>query len=332
MGILPAGAAQPVVLGLMGWGGGWGTEPLDDAGREAVDATARQALGAALAAGITTVDTADIYAHGRSEETLGRLLAAEPGLRDRFHLQTKCGILVGGSPLHGEAATRYDSSPAHVRASITASLARLGTERIDTLIIHRPDVLTDPAETVGAYLEAQAEGVVGRLGVSNMPLAWVRRFDDALRAASGGAEGLVCVQLEMGLHRRALVESVVLANHPEAAPSAGMGGLVEFVRERGITLQAWGSLAQGMFTRHGPGEATAAAVATVAGVARELETSREAVVLAWLVRLPWGIRPVIGSVTPARIADCGQAADVARRMDAEQWYRLWTAARGEQLP
>lgn len=329
---IPAGPASPLLLGLMGWGGGWATEPLDAAGREAADAVARPALQAALAAGITTVDTADIYAHGRSEETLGRLLAADPTLRARLHLQTKCGILVGGSPLHGADSTRYDSSAEHVRASITASLARLRTERIDTVIIHRPDVLTDPAVTVGAYLEAKAAAVVGRLGVSNMPLAWVRRFDDALREQSGGAEGLACVQLEMGLHRRGLVESVVLANHPDAPPSAGTGGLVEFALDRGITLQAWGPLAQGMFTRHGLPESPAAAVAEVARLARDLGTSREAVVLAWLLRLPWGIRPVIGSVSPARITACGEASEVAQRMDAEQWYRLWTAVRRDYLP
>lgn len=330
----PAGPESPLVLGLMGWGGGWATEPLDAAGRDAADAVARPALQAALAAGITTVDAADIYAHGRSEETLGRLLAADPTLRGRLHLQTKCGILVGGSPLHGAGSTRYDSSAEHVRTSIAAALTRLRTESIDTLIIHRPDVLTDPAITVGAYLEAKAAAVVGHLGVSNMPLAWVRRFDDALREQSGGAEGLACVQLEMGLHRRGLVESVVLANHPEAPPSAGTGGLVEFALDRGITLQAWGPLAQGLFTRHGLQEAPApaAAVAEVACLARDLGTSREAVVLAWLLRLPWGIRPVIGSVTPARIAACSEAAEVAHRMEAEQWYRLWTAVRGEYLP
>jgi predicted oxidoreductase len=325
-------AGSPVILGLMGWGGGWGPEPLDDAGWAAAESTARSALEAALAAGITTVDTADIYAHGRSEETLGRLLSADPPLRDRLHVQTKAGILVGGSPLHGEAGTRYDSSAPYLRAAVAGSLKRLRADRIDTLLIHRPDVLTDPAETVDAYLGLKDRGAVGGLGVSNMPLPWVRRFDDALRSATGGAEGLVCAQVEMGLHRRGLVESVVLANHPEAAPGAGMSGLVEFALERGIGLQAWGPLAQGLFTRHGLDEAQAPAVAAVAGIARDLASSREAVVLGWLMRLPWGIRPVVGSVTPARIRSCSEATDVAGRMDAEQWYRLWTAVRGEHLP
>jgi predicted oxidoreductase len=328
----PAPPASPLILGLMGWGGGWGTEPLADAGWAAAESTARSALEAALAVGIATVDTADIYAHGRSEQVLGRLVRADPALRDRILLQTKAGILIGGSPLHGSAGTRYDSSARHLRAAVAGSLERLQTDRIDTLIVHRPDVLTDPADTVGAYLELKASAAVGGLGVSNMPLPWVRRFEEALRESTGGAEGLACVQVEMGLHRRGLVESVVLANHPSAAPGAGMSGLVEFALERGIELQAWGPLAQGLFTRHGLDEAQAPAVAAVAGIARDLRASREAVVLAWLLRLPWGIRPVVGSVTPARIRACSEAPEVAERMDAEQWYHLWTAVRGEHLP
>jgi predicted oxidoreductase len=324
------------ILGCMGWGGGWAPEPLGpEAWRDAEDA-ARHALRAALDAGISTLDTADIYGHGRSEETLGRLLAADPGLRGKVRIQTKCGIRLGGSPLYGASggagATRYDSSAGHLRTAVAGSLERLQTDHLDTLIIHRPDVLTDPAETVGAFLALKAAGAVGHLGLSNMGLAWVRRFDDALREASGGTETLACVQLELGLHARTLIESVVLANHPAAPASGDTEGIVEFCTARGIELQAWGALGRGRYTRPDPEPADAQAAAEVARVAGELGVPADVVVLAWLLRLPWGIRPVVGSVRPGRIAASAVAGEAAGRLDADQWYRIWTAARGEPLP
>lgn len=325
-----------MILGCMGWGGGWAPEPPDAQSWRDAEDVARHALHAALDAGITTLDTADIYAHGRSEETLGRLLGADPGLRETLHIQTKCGIRLGGSPLYGPSrgtgTTRYDSSPAHLRTAVAGSLERLQTDHVETLIIHRPDVLTDPAETVGAFLELKAAGAVGRLGVSNMGLAWVRRFDDSLREASGGTETLACVQLELGLHARTLVESVVLANHPDAPAAGDTEGIAGFCAARGIELQAWGPLGRGRYTRPDPEPADAQAAAEIALVAEELGVPADVVVLAWLLRLPWGLRPVVGTTRPGRIATGATADEAAARMDAEQWYRIWTAARGEPLP
>lgn len=332
-----------VALGTAGWGGGWGVEPLDEGAWAEAERVASDALAAALEAGITTVDTADIYAHGRSEQTLGRLLAADSGLRERIRLQTKCGIMIGGSPLYGVdsaaavESTRYHGGADHVRRAVTDSLERLHTDHVDTLIIHRPDPLTRPEETVEAYLELASAGSVGSLGLSNMGVAWVRRFDDALRAATGGEEGIACLQIELGLHHRGLVESAVLVNHPDSADRAVVGeagGLAELCAERGIALQAWGSLGQGRYTR---GTEQAAdqdreAAAVVAEIAGRLEVSGEAVVLAWLLKLPWRIQPVVGTVNPDRLRAAAQAPVAADRMDSLDWYRLWTAARGAPLP
>lgn len=332
-----------VALGTAGWGGGWGVEPLDKQAWAEAEVTARAALEAALQAGITTVDTADIYAHGRSEETLGRLLTADPGLREHIRLQTKCGIMIGGSPLYGVdgapavQSTRYDSSAEHVRRAVSGSLQRLCTDHVDTLIIHRPDPLTPPEQTVQAYLELRKTGAVGSLGLSNMGVAWVRRFDDALRAASGGEESIACLQIELGLHHRGLVESAVLVNHPDTAARAVVGeaaGLAELCAERGIALQAWGSLGQGRYTR-GTDQAAPqdkAAAAVVAEIAGQLGVSGEAVVLAWLLRLPWHVQPVVGTVQPDRLRAAAEASVAAERLTSDDWYRLWTAAREAQLP
>ena len=327
----PPRTGSPLILGTMGWG----------ADRD----RARGALRAGLDAGITVLDTADIYGAGVSEETVGALVAELPAAaREALRVQTKTGIVLHEPGPDGRPRVRYDNSPAYVRAGLEASLARLGTESVDTLLIHRPDVLTPVADTVRAFLDAREAGLVRRLGVSNMGTARVLEYQRALAGLAADRTGLACVQMELGLHHRTLVEAVVLANHDAAPATAGAADLGAVCAAEGIELQAWGPLAQGRYTRGSDGSvprdraeqaALAAAggpAAVVAEVALELEVSREAVVLAWLLRLPWGVRPVVGSQDPARLAACAGAEDAAARMDGAQWHRLWTAARGETLP
>ena len=336
----PASApASPIVLGTMAWGAapdpapapGEGPALLASAGPEHAEAArerARGALRAGIDAGVDLLDTADIYGAGVSEETVGALLHELPyEERSALKVQTKCGIVLDEVDADGRPMVRYDSSPEYVRARLEGSLARLGELRVDTLVIHRPDVLTPVADTVRVFLDAREEGLVGKLGVSNLGVGRTLEFQRELAAQSADGTGLACVQVELGLHHRTLVESVILANHPGAAADADVADLGRVCAAEGIELQAWGSLGQGRFSSGDDG-----AAGVVGEVARELDTSREAVVLAWLLRLPWGVRPVIGSQDPGRIAACADAAAAAEAMDSAQWHRLWTAARGAPLP
>lgn len=338
-------SASPLILGTMGWG---------DVGASGDAQTARErargALHAGLAAGITLLDTADIYGAGASEETVGALLAElDPAERARLRVQTKAGIVLHERGADGAAEPRYDSSPAYVGSALAASLRRLGADSVDTLVIHRPDVLTPVQDTVRAFLDAREAGLVAGLGVSNLGTGRLLAFQRELRRTAADGTGLACVQLELGLHHRTLVEAVVLANHDAAPATTGAADLGRVCAEEGIELQAWGPQGQGRYTRDdapdddapadGPALAGAGGPAAVAGasavvaeLAEELGTSREAVVLAWLLRLPWGVRPVIGSQDPARIAACAQAPAAAAALDSRRWHRLWSAARGVSLP
>lgn len=332
----PRQTASPLVLGTMGWGA---------SGDGATRASA--VLDAALAAGVSVLDTADIYGDGASERAVGAALAGlDPAVRAGLRVQTKCGIVLPGTTPPGVSApaptTRYDSSPAHLRASLAASLKRLGAEKVDTLLIHRPDLLTPVEDTVRAFLDEREAGRVDRLGVSNLPLDRARRFQEVLRRLSADGTGLDCVQVELGLHHRTLVEAAVLANHDTAAATAGAAGLPQWCVDEGIALQAWGPLGQGRYTRRAAdaagdptdsarsGEREAAVV--VAQLAARLGVPGEAVVLGWLRRLPWGVRPVVGTMDPARIAACARVDEAAAALDHADWYRLLTAARGAPLP
>jgi predicted oxidoreductase len=328
-------AGSRLVFGCMGLGGGWGAGPL-----QAADvAIAHEAVDAALESGIRVFDHADIYAHGRAEEAFGRVLAERPGLRDALHLQTKCGIVLAGSARVGQ----YDASAGAIAARVEDSLRRLGTDRIDTLLIHRPDPLAHPEEVATAYARLRQDGKVGRLGVSNMSAPQMEWLQSALD------EPLAVNQLEMSLHRRDWLETGVLVNHPESASAAFPGGTIEYCVRHGAELQAWGSLAQGRYSGRPRPEADDAglfaaaeghstphpdvmATRLVAEIAEEHGCAPESVVLAWLMRHPAGIRPVVGTSNPERIRACADAGRVAADLTRDQWYALWIAARGRPLP
>jgi predicted oxidoreductase len=145
----------------------------------------------------------------------------------------------------------------------------------------------------------------------------------------------VANQLEMSLLKRAWLESTVLVNHAGHLDYSFPHGTLEYCASNGTTLQAYGALARGLYTGAGAEDPTAAEAATavmVAELARKHITTGEAVLLGWLMKHPAGIAPVIGTVNPARIAACADAARVSEAMTRAEWYGLWVAARGSSLP
>lgn len=283
------------------------------------------AVGAALDAGITRFDHADIYGRGQAESVFGEVLRRAPGLRDRIVVQSKVGIRLSEPGVVGH----YDLSARAIREGVLGSLDRLGTDRLDVLLLHRPDPLLEPAEVAGAVAALQAEGLVGQVGASNMSAAQLADLQDALPTP------LVADQLEMSLARHGFVDSGVLVNHPEAVMVDFPHGTLEHCRRHGIELQAWGALAGGRFSGGPAVEGDAAGAETAARVARmadERGVAREAVVLGWLMRHPAGIAPVIGTTNPERIRACADAEKVAETMTRLEWFELYVAARGHRVP
>ena len=321
-------AGSRLLFGCMGLGGGWDRGPI-----EAADvAAAHAAIDAAVDAGITVFDHADIYRHGKAEEVFGKVLADRPELADALHLQTKCGIVLGTD----QAPGRYDSAATTLTARVEDSLARLGVERIDTLLIHRPDPLAPPEGIAAALAALHSAGKVGRFGVSNHSAAQMARLQSVLD------EPLAVNQLQLSLGHRGWLESTVLVNVAPGAEPGGPGvdaasfphGTLEYCAEHHVELQAWGAMDRGRYTSgvDAAPDADREAAALVARLARDLQATPEAIVLGWLMRHPAGIRPVVGTTNPARIAACADAEAVAARMDSDDWYALWITARGEPLP
>lgn len=306
----------------MGFGGGWNQDSLAAADID----RAAAALDAALEAGITVLDHADIYTFGKAEQAFGALFRRQPSLRERVVLQSKCGIRFADA----SAPKRYDLSGAHIERSVESSLARLHTDRLDLLLLHRPDPLMHPAEVAEVCQRLHQAGKVRFFGVSNMHAAQMQGLSQHLGLP------LVANQLEMSLLRLDWLEADVTFNDPQGAASPGAAawpGTLAHCQGAGIQLQAWGALAQGRFSGRASADATPAqarAAALVSAIAQREGVAPEAVPLAWLMRHPAQIQPVIGTADPARIRACAQAAGWT--LSREDWYALFEAARDRELP
>lgn len=260
---------------------------------------------ACLTQGITTMDQADIYGDYTAEALLGAALRAAPGLRDKVELVTKCDIVAPVGKYSGARVKHYDTSAAHIRASVETSLTDMATDHVDLLLIHRPDPLMDHFET-GAALDALVtEGKVRAVGVSNFrPWDW-ELLQSAMRTK------LCTNQIEISLLTR----------------DAFTNGDLASLQRLGVAPMAWSPLGGGaMF---GGGEAAARLRphlekhATVQGV------GLDAVAVAWLLAHPARIMPVMGTNSLDRIGRISDALKV--NLSREDWFELWTAASGQEV-
>jgi predicted oxidoreductase len=310
-----------LAYGCMNLGGRWERTPATGDER----AHAARLVHAAVEHGITLFDHADIYTFGKSEELFGAALAQAPGLRERIVLQSKCGIRFAGDPEPG-AAQRYDFSHDHIVHSVEGSLRRLQTDRLDVLLLHRPDALVEPEAVARAFDELYAAGKVRYFGVSNhtgAQIALLQRFV---------AQPLVVNQVELNLLHAGLIEDGMVANNREDGARAGVSGTLDYCRLHEIVIQAWSPVAGGRLIDP-PADApprVRAAAELVARLAAERGTTREAIALAWLLRHPARVQPVIGTTNLERLAAGCRADDVT--LSREEWYALLIAARGEPLP
>jgi predicted oxidoreductase len=275
---------------------------------------ARRSILAAWEAGYTHFDHADIYGNGHAEELFGRVMREVAGMRERILLVSKCGIRWRGEP-EPAAPQRWDFSREHIVRSCERSLARLGTDRLDLFLLHRPDYLADPAEIAAAFDGLKRAGKVREFGVSN--------FRPSLLAAVQRAcpMPLIVNQVEIHLGRLDALED---------------GTLDQCLAER-VTPTSWSPLAGGLLGDGGVprdddprAEGLRALLGALDAIAHARGVSRTVIALAWLLKHPAGIVPIVGTTDPARIADAARADDV--ELTREEWYTLTTAALMRPLP
>jgi predicted oxidoreductase len=259
-------------------------------------------IDASLDQGITSFDQADIYGGYEAEEILGNALSGS-GLRNKMEIVTKCDIIAPVGRYADARVKYYDTTRAHIMASVDHSLRLMGIDYIDLLLIHRPDPLMDHHETGAALDEVIASGKVRSVGVSNFrPYDW-----ELLQSAMKNQ--LVTNQIELS----------VLAH------DSFVNGDVAFHQRIGTPLMAWSPLAGGaLFSGDHPDVMSA-----LSNVASQNNVDETAVAIAWLLAHPSRILPVLGTNSLERIKSMSAAFDV--RMDRQTWYEIYTAALGREV-
>ncbi len=274
----------------------------DDADQRPAHVQAK--IEACLEQGITSFDQADIYGDYESETILGAALKQAPTLRDRMEIVTKCDIKLISDKFPDRRVKHYDTSAAHIRASVDGSLKAMNIEVIDLLLIHRPDPLMNHHETGAALDDLVAGGKVRAVGVSNFKLHDWTLLQSAMKTP------LCTNQIELSL----------------LAHNAFTNGDIAFLQERGIPPMAWSPLAGGAICTPDHADLWAA----LGKVGAEHGVDETAVAVAWLLAHPSRIIPVMGTNNLRRIRQLGDALKV--RMDRETWFDLYTRAMGQEVP
>lgn len=298
---LPAGRdLSRIACGVWRWG---------DAPDTSVGANLAR-IDACLAQGITTFDHADIYGDYRCETLFGDALRARPSLRDQIEIVTKTDIMLLSAQWPSTRVKHYDTSPAHVRASVERSLQRIGVEVIDLLLIHRPDPLVD-ATALGDCLDRLIdEGKLRGVGVSNF-MPW-----DVDLLQSRMRHRLQTNQIELSL-----LHTEPLTN-----------GQMAHAQQHRQPVMAWSPLGGGRLHSQAatPGTAAARLSTRLSALAEQHGTDTTAVAVAWLLHHPAGVQPVLGSHQVSRITGFADALKVP--MDRQTWFELYELALGHEVP
>ncbi|MFC1585975.1 aldo/keto reductase family oxidoreductase [Fibrobacterota bacterium] len=270
----------------------------------------KAAVRAAWESGYNHFDHADIYGAGRCEELFGEVLQEVPGMREKVLITTKCGIRFKGNP-HPEDPVRYDFSRAYIMKSVEGSLNRLKVDAVDILLLHRPDYLFKPDEVADAFRQLRDSGKVKYFGVSNFSPAQVtllQKFCDM---------PLITNQVEINIHKidtlldgtldQCQVQNIV----PQAWCPLG-----------GVVYPAWGNT----FSR----DAENRIKKELDYQAGKYQAENWIIMLAWLLKHPATIFPIIGTTNPGRIKMAPDALKL--RYSREDWYRLLEARNGRPVP
>ena len=275
---------------------------------------AERYIATALELGLNFFDHADIYGGGESETIFAKAIGMNPTVRERVILQSKCGIKRGW----------YDSSKEHILSSVDAILKRLGTDYLDFLLIHRPDALVEPGEVAEAFDALAAAGKVRHFGVSNHNPAQMQLLQKSLN------QKLAINQLQFGIAHTGMVDVGINVNMKNEAGINRDGSILDYCRLNDITIQPWSPFQYGFF------EGVFIGSDKYIELNKELDKQAQqygvtpsAVAIAWILRHPAAMQPIVGTMNAERLQEIAKAAKVD--MTREEWYAIYRAA-GNVLP
>ncbi len=288
---------SPLIVGTMRLGV-WGAQLSTEALEHFIDAC--------LDMGLRDFDHADIYGGYTTETEFGAVLRRRPDLRTRLQLTTKCGIKMLSDNRPEHRLKSYDATKAHILASAERSLQELNTDYLDLLLLHRPDFLLDPYEVAEAFQSLQEAGKVRHFGVSN--------FSPSQVAMLHSFTPLVNNQVEISLlHRNAYSD-----------------GTLDQCLQYGIIPTAWSPMGGGAIFKNTDDPNLKVIQEVMEKLGTKYEASFDQIVLAWLLKHPAGIVPVLGTSKLERVKTALAAVDIS--LSHEDWYELWQAATGAEVP
>ncbi|MEE1320390.1 MAG: aldo/keto reductase [Acutalibacteraceae bacterium] len=278
------------------------------------DKEADEYINTAIDCGYNYFDHADIYGGGKCEEVFGNILKRNKWLRDKIIIQTKCGI----------RKSMYDFSKDHIISSVENSLKRLGVDNIDVLLLHRPDLLMEPDEVAEAFDRLYESGKVSYFGVSNHSPMQIELLKKSVK------QKLNINQMQLSITNASMISSGANVNLNNADGVNLDGYLRDYCRINGITIQPWSPLQHGFIEGSFLGNDKYKELNAVIGeIAEKYDITDTGVAIAWLLRLPDKMQPIVGSVNIQRIKDIARATDI--ELSREDWYRIYLAA-GYRLP
>lgn len=268
----------------------------------------------ALEQGANFFDHADIYGGGTCEEIFAEAIHMNADVRERIILQSKCGIRQG----------MFDFSKEHILESVDGILKRLKTEYLDVLLLHRPDALVEPEEVAEAFDSLERSGKVRHFGVSNqnpMQILLLQKFVK---------QPIVANQLQLSITSATMISNGINVNMEVESAVDRNGGILDFCRLNDITIQPWSPFQYGFFEGvFLDNDKFPELNQKIDEIAAKYGVTNTTIAIAWLLRHPAKMQPVIGTMNLDRLKDCCKASDVL--LSREEWYEIYRAA-GNVLP
>lgn len=266
-------------------------------------------INTALEEGINFFDHADIYGGGKSEEVFADAVGMNSSVREKFIIQTKCGIRKG----------YFDFSKEHILNSVDGSLKRLNTDYIDVLLLHRPDTLMEPEEVAEAFSKLHISGKVKYFGVSNQNPMQIELLSKYLN------QKIIINQLQLSITNTGMIDSGLNVNM-QINPSIDRdGSILEYCRLKDITIQAWSPFQYGFFEGvFLDNDKFPELNNKINEIADSRGVTNTAIAIAWILRHPAKIQPIVGTTNQKRLKDICKASQV--ELTRQEWYEIYRAA------
>jgi predicted oxidoreductase len=276
--------------------------------------SAEKYIRVALEEGLNFFDHADIYGDGTCEEIFSDAIHMNDDIREKIIIQTKCGIRKG----------MFDFSKQHILEAVDGSLKRLKTDYLDVLLLHRPDALVEPEEVAEAFDILESSGKVRNFGVSNQKPMQIDLLKKAL------AQPIVANQLQFSITNAAMISNGINVNMENAAAVDRDGSVLDYCRLNNITIQPWSPFQHGFFEGvFLNNDKFPELNQKINEIAAKYGVSNTAIAIAWILRHPAHMQPIVGTMNTGRLRECAKAADIC--LTREEWYEIYRAA-GNRLP